>query len=576
MAFYFTPPLSRSHDDRLNSILTPKIPKIQKRVAPFMQTNPPNSCLAIFIIAILGQFLGLTLSRGNAPTPTTYGGIYTAGPQQPRESRTWVLTNKGDSLSDYPSKITGKFVTLLGRSLTDESKMVLIDTESGARRAIPLRFLDTADQSFIQNILKNEHPAISKSSPSSTPLKSSWHRYSKTKRDDRVRRFETEHFAFLYGAKQSNETALLEDSEYRAAIASECEEIWDFYEHSIGVPMPNSYNESQSKLPIYFYGTGLPGIKDQTARVQGMDTFMYPSQFQRDIPIFAHEFVHVIQSASGGFKQDAHHGGFREAHADWLALQWNPSKGRKAILDSARFTDFPLFSWQVSYGYWPLLQYLSETYGPSICVDVWNKNRRDAKGRTLESPLQTIYRLGSEKNYWDANDDWSKFADVLAIAASHKAYWDFVPQASYLSLLRERSGDNHGNFTRKQPFHKDGSWHSKPNRSPGQFGYHTIELNANSSEIEVSIKKRRDCNWRLVLIARDSQWNCRYSDVSNGDDVTRLIVEPDDQAWSLVVLAVPRKYKPHTLKEERNNRLQRYPFEIKISGAEPWMPEKAN
>ena len=162
-----------------------------------------------------------------------------------------------------------------------------------------------------------------------------------------------------------------------------------------------------------------------------------------------------------------------------------------------------------------------------------------------------IYRLGVEMGHWSGDDDWKEFADVLAMAAAKKAYWDFVPQSSYLHRLRQSDTWMVRWHTRKQPSAVDGGWQCKTDRAPGAFGYHTIELVADkdAESIRVQVESDSDAGWRVILASRDAQWDCRYSAIASDEASAELAIEPGDRAWSVTVMAVPETYigitRPH-------------------------------
>ena len=528
---------------------------------------------------VLAAFLltGARLSRGE-PGAHAYGGIYMAPPEEPLPLVDWELGNRGDTMQDFPERIRGRFIGLIGPSLGDESRMVLIETTSGQRRAIAFHLLSPEDCERAMSLASANSGTNSPATAlPAEPWPAKWDTYRFTENQEGVRYFTSDHFVYFFGTGDGKESDLLADENFVQGIKSECEAIWNYYANQLHVPMPfdDAGDGEALKLPVYFFGTSLPGIKDTGPYASNRSIYLYPRQFKGDIPIFAHELVHVIQAFSGGFKWDRRHGKFREAHADWLSLQWNPTKGGKAIKNGTRFSDYPLFSWQVSYGNWPLLQYLSETYGPEICIQPWHQNQRDSDGSTLESPLQVIYRLGAEEGLWSGDGDWAEFADTLAMAAAKKAYWDFIPQSSYLFRLRQTDTWMVKWQTRKQPSRVDDEWQCKTERAPGAFGYHTIELVADASgkakadQISVRVESSSEAGWRLVLIARDADWNCRYSPVTRDDASAVLPVEKGDRAWALMVMAVPETYQAHTREEEESGSFARHPFKVVIEGAAP-------
>ncbi len=498
-----------------------------------------------------------------------YGGLYQPAPAQPPSVRTWRLSERGKLLQDFPDVVKGSFIALHGATLVDECKMVLIQMEDGRRRALRFNMLDREDRQLALDTHRRITPSATDSA-SKRSYAAVWREYSKEKDTD-VRTFETEHFLFFHGSGDGAEARRLQDEAAIRRMKGRAEEVWQFYEQGMHVEMPFARSETPRKIPVYLLETGLAKHLKGVASVHNGGILLHPSEVADDTNRFAHEFVHVIQGHHGSGAGGLWQGGLHEGHADWLSYQHNSSRGQKAILASARFTDYPLFSWQVSYGYWPLLQYFSETYSPSLGVDLLTKGKRD-DGRASEAPLETIYRLGVERGYWRADPAWSAFADVLARAAAHKAYWDFIPQMSYLNLVRgaaESSGANEFRFSRKQPRRDGERWAPAADRAPGQFGYHAIELKPSAGGISASVEKQPDCDWRLIAVARDANWKCRYSDVVAAGQKLTFPVEAADQAWTLIVMAVPHRYRAHTEEDEKVNRFARYSFKLALDGAEP-------
>jgi len=151
-------------------------------------------------------------------------------------------------------------------------------------------------------------------------------------------------------------------------------------------------------------------------------------------------------------------------------------------------------------------------------------------------------------------------------------FFGFLEKSEYLPrclssvlLSNPHTFDIHGSLQSE-----NGYWVSETIRSPGQFGYHTIELKPRGTSITAHVEASDDCDWRLILVARDAQWNCRYSNIAKSGENVELAVKPEDRAWALIVLAVPHKYKAHTHEDEKSKTFPRYPFKLTLIGAEPY------
>ena len=529
-----------------------------------------HSKLLLSLVLSLGVF-GVARAQ---TAERIYGGLYQPAPSEPQPMRVWRLSERGGLPPDFPEAIAGRFIALHGASLVDDCKLVLIQTEDGRRRALRFGMLGADERR--DALAAHERATAARVSATEAggrrPYAAVWQEYSKETDAPRVGTFETEHFLFFFGRDGGKESRLLQDEGAVGRMKERAEDVWRFYQEAMHVEMPFARAAEPRKIPVFLLETGLAKHPSGEASARKGAILLHPSEVADNTNRFAHEFAHVIQHHNGGSEGPRGQGQLYEAHADWLSYQHNSSRGSKAILSSTRYSDYPLFSWQVGYGYWPLLQYLSETYGPALCVDLWNHAPpNSAVGQ--ETPLETLHRLGVERGHWSADESWGGFADALARAAAHKAYWDFIPQMSYLYVLQQglqaAGGGDLRRFTRNPPSRLGDSWMPAPERAPAQFGYHTIELKPSGARITAAVEKTADCDWRLIGVARDANWKCRYSEVVASGQTMTLAVDPADQAWALIVLAVPPRYRAHTFQDEKANAFARHAFKLKLDGAEP-------
>ena len=100
------------------------------------------------------------------------------------------------------------------------------------------------------------------------------------------------------------------------------EAVWEFNARR-GVAMPMQGAATKHKINVYISGTGLPKHPDGFA-FGGESILMHPNALGPGSSVVGHEFTHVLQFYSGGFRDSELVGWFWECHANWNSHQFNP------------------------------------------------------------------------------------------------------------------------------------------------------------------------------------------------------------------------------------------------------------
>jgi carbonic anhydrase/acetyltransferase-like protein (isoleucine patch superfamily) len=311
-------------------------------------------------------------------------------------------------------------------------------------------------------------------------------------------------------------------------------------------------------------GTGLP--KHASGWAFGAKSIMiHPNAMLEGSSVIPHEFGHVLQFYSGGFRNNEHVGWFWECIANYTAHQFIPSFV-PGLRQHAQESHFDLSSFMARYTKWAFVQYMAEQpgFGWNYVYDLWPQCKMDPeKDSALETPFQTFMRVGVEKGIY-TGDGVKDFGDTIAEHAAHNVHWDYALQ----DLYTESVPNNDRTRTPLEPVpDRTGYYRPPAERVPRQYGYNIIPLYPapDAQEIAVTfegIQNETDfADWRAIIVARGTDDTIRYSDIWNTGP-GRMAVREGDKDFHLAVTAAPYKYQ-HL--EYRTS----FPYEVSFAGCTP-------
>ncbi len=154
----------------------------------------------------------------------------------------------------------------------------------------------------------------------------------------RIGAYETQHFVFWYGTNPQGESyAWVRASgqdwpTFLKRAGDWAEWVWRMSRDLTGAPMPyaDSPAGERRRIAIYLYGTGRPHVDGGDLTVHGANASPSVWISAQDMAFgsktFAHEFGHVIQFYSGGFRGGTTAGPVWESVANWLGHLLVPGK----------------------------------------------------------------------------------------------------------------------------------------------------------------------------------------------------------------------------------------------------------
>ncbi len=363
------------------------------------------------------------------------------GPQSPAEStlRTWRVTPPQALRARIGTPtIEGRLVEVRGFDAEHSLRVAIIERVNGSRLSIVTRWLDRESQAVVDRFpdARAERRERRAAEP---PLGLRPGEYPVPRPEgetDGIERAATEHFHFHWGTKRDGSGAAWFAPGFRERTLLAFEDARDFYRDVLKAPLPGRGDERMSKRApevfgktnVYITGTGLPRHEEGFA-FAALDIIMHPAALAPGSSVIPHEFAHCVQLASGGFRNSEFVGWFWENHAEWCTHQYFPGHA-PAFWAWLERRHYELNSSRMNYGSWMWLQVMSESQdlagglGPDFIFDLWESNRLDEHGRSIEDPIQTCLRLLAER---PAVGSPAAAAEVLGTiigrVAERSAFW---------------------------------------------------------------------------------------------------------------------------------------------------------
>jgi carbonic anhydrase/acetyltransferase-like protein (isoleucine patch superfamily) len=373
----------------------------------------------------------------------------------------------------------------------------------------------------------------------------------------------TKHFRLVYGNDTNGTGKIAFEKDFQVNLTNYFEKLW-YHLASRGVPMPYWNTNIKYKVNVYMTGTGLP--KHKSGWAFGAKSIMiHPNAMLEGSSVIPHEFGHVLQYYSGGFRNNSKVGWFWECIANYTAHQFIPSHV-PGLRQHAQQSHFDLSSFMARYTKWAFVQYMTEhpDFDWGYIYTLWPKCKMDPKRNSaLETPFQTLMRVGVENGIY-SGDGVKDFGDTIAEHAAHNVHWDYALQ----NLYSESVPNNDRTRTPLEPVpDRPGFYRPPAERVPRQYGYNIIPLYPEKDAGEIAVQfagiqnKTDYADWRAIIVAMDKNGDVRYSDTWN-TGIGRMKIKNGDHEFHLAVTATPYKYQ-HL--EYRTS----FPYEVSFKGCKP-------
>lgn len=508
--------------------------------------------------------------------------------------RTWTprATQEAEQPLDTPGTVTGapfsaRLVQAYGEDYGEARQTVILEMADGCRRQFRAESFDDADRALI-NVEQARRPSALDSA--NYDIK---YRDGETSPEligaGTLAVHTTQHFAIWYGKKT--------DGEFYRTIAQQgrsidqvvhetgewLEKQWLINRDVVEAPMPYAAASTRHKLDVFLCGTGRPivgyddleGCGASAAETMGVSAWAVA----KGSNVLTHEFGHMIQFYTGGFRDKGDAGMIWETGAEWNAFTVNPAFNASSADYLNQLENGFLFS-PARYGATPILTYLYEKDETrSLVLDTWQRNLRNATGATQEDYLPAFVRLAKAAGIYP--NGFASFADDAGWYGARLVAMDFFNQRAMLDQLRATR-----TTTWLPHFYTplaavattvDQTVFAPPVQRPLlQWGTHIVPLTPSGQQVKVTLTGGTIANqaaWRFTLVAVDSDGTPRYAPLTAVAGKTSASVTMLPAAGAKLYLAVTATpYTYETLGWQENNqpaRGTRFPYRVKIEGATP-------
>ncbi len=487
----------------------------------------------------------------------------------------------------FGAPFAARMIHAYGVDYGEARQTVILETEDGCRRQFRSESFIDGDRALIDEQIAR-HP--SQPDPAS---------YRRGYRADltspellasgALRVHETQHFAIWYGNKTQGEfyRTIAEQGRSMDQVLRETgewlEKQWIINRDVLGAPMPHATGPDRLKLDVFLCGTGrtvpwgddLEGCGANAAEVMNVSGWA----IAKGSNVLTHEFGHMIQFYTGGFRDKGDAGMIWETGAEWNAYAVNPAFNPSAADYLNQLENGFLFS-PARYGANPIMTYLFEKDATrELVFGTWTRNLRDAGGATREDYLPAFVRLAQAAGIYPGG--FASFADDAGWYGARLVAMDFLNQRAMLDQLRATR-----TTTWLAHFHTplapvatttDRTIFAPPVQRPLlQWGTHIVPLAPSGQQIKVTLTGGTTANqaaWRFTLVAVAADGTPRYAPMTSAigkGSGTVTMTPPAGASVYLAVTATPYGYE--TLGWQENGqpiRGTRFPYRVRIEGAVP-------
>jgi hypothetical protein len=291
-------------------------------------------------------------------------------------------------------------------------------------------------------------------------------------------------------------------------------------------------------------------------------------------PVIAHEFGHVLQFYSGGFRDKGDAGPIWETGAEWNAYALTP------LADALPFyvdnlENGPLFS-HSRYGAFPFILHLQEQDSTRDLVwKTWQSNLRTATGATTEDYVQALVRLGQVQGSFP--NGYRSFADDIGRYGAQLATMDFQARQGLMPVLQGPAGQplTAKRYVPLTATSKTNVYASPAERPLLEYGTHVVPLTAQPGKVTVQLTGGTTANqaaWRLSLVALAPNGSVRYSQMAAAEGTGSAATAIDHQAGEalyLSVTATPYVYETLGWQAVGATTGTTFPYKVQFANATP-------
>lgn len=532
----------------------------------------------------------------NVPQPAAALGCQSRSTRYPwgrAALRTWTprSTAEAERPEAAPGTASGapfpaRLVQAYGEDYGEARRTVVLEWEDGCRRQFRAESFSDADRTLID---REVAARASVADPASYRIN---YRPGMTSPElvqgGKLALHTTQHFSIWYGTNTAGEfyRTIAQQGRSMEQVVRETgewlEKQWLINRDVLEAPMPFAAGTDRQKLDIFLCGTGRPirdgddleGCGASAAETMGISAW----GVAKGSNVLVHEFGHMIQFYTGGFRDKGDAGMIWETGAEWNAFTVNPVFNAASGDYLNQLENGFLFS-VARYGAHPIMTYLYERDATRALVfGTWLRNRRDANGATQEDYLPAFVRLAQDAGVYP--NGFASFADDAGWYGARLVAMDFLNQRTMLDQLRPtRTTSWLAHFTTPlvPVAGGDATLYDPPSqRALLQWGTHIVPLTGDGRQVKVTLTGATTANraaWRFSIVAVEPNGTPHYAPLGTAEGQgsgTTMLTPPSGTKLYLAVTATPYAYE--TLGWQENGQPvkgTRFPYRVKIEGATP-------
>ncbi len=529
-----------------------------------------------------------------APADTSTVGCQSRSARYPwgkADLRSWTPTTavapanpNASPGSVYGAAFTARLVEAYGLEYGEARRTVILEMADGCRRQYRTESLSDADNALIDAEIA-KRPIVN--DPATYRVA---YQNGLTSPDlvasGELHLLETQHFAFWYGngwddnydfartiaAQGRTKEQVLEET------AAWFERIWYINRDAIGAPMPFAAATDKRKLNVYLCGTGRPnanGDTDECGAGAGEAMGISAWALAKGSNVITHEFGHMIQFYTGGFRDRPNAGPIWETGAEWNAVAVNPSFNT-AFFYFDNLENGPI--WSVSrYAAHPFMAFLYETDRTrKLVFDAWKTSvQQGAFSSVTRDFVETLVALGQRTGAYPRG--YASFADDMGWYGARLATMDFLNQRTLFDAHRPtRASHNMGHFYTPLVASGGNAYASPGERALLQWGTHLIPLTGSAPTVKVTLTgatKANSAAWRFSIVSVKGEDQASYSALGRaegtGSGTVSIATTPGARLY-LAVTATPYRYESNGWQDlGQPVKGTRFPYKVTIEGARP-------
>lgn len=494
------------------------------------------------------------------------------------DTRTWTL--RGSPGKTFEARL----IVAFGDDSLGVPRQVLFEMADGCRRQLGLSELADADASMVSEAI-----AAHESTADPATYEVYFEPDGPTRQDldnGTLVLHATQHFAIWRGVDSNGQSSKRIAAERggwdgvleQVGMLLERQWLWNRDLRKAPMPYADGSSTTRRKVNVYVCGTGLVFLEGgdlEDCGASAAEAMWVGGWAILDPFTLMHEFGHVLQFYSGGFRDKEAAGPIWETGAEWNAFTFVPS-----ALSLPYYADNlesgPLFS-HSRYGAFPFFLHLQENDATRALVwRTWLQNRRTDAGATTEDYVQALVRLGQEAGVYP--NGYKSFADDMGWYGARLAAMDFGAQRELTNELESAGGTAQRVAKRFVPLTAaatQGVYASPAERPLLEYGTHLVPLTAAPGKVTAQLTGAtvaNDAAWRFALVAVAAGGSVRYSSLAKVDGTGTAATALEHVAGERLYLAVTATpYGYETLGWQGSGATQgtQFPYRVRFANAVP-------